>query len=101
MKQTHFDFYPAEEIERRKKIEKEFRKRWRESLQKYCDKKSQEEGPYTGYCVCGYMNYCDLCKGSGETNACVKAILELCRNKNIQIDYSNFNFKQFLEEIKR
>lgn len=76
------------------------KQKWRNKLQKYCDTQSQEVGPTTGYCVCGYMNYCDYCRGSGETNACVKAICELAKEKGVKIDYNDFNFEKFLAELE-
>lgn len=76
------------------------KQKWRNKLQKYCDTQSQEVGPTTGYCVCGYMNYCDYCRISGETNACVKAICELAKEKGIKIDYKDFNFEKFLAELE-
>ena len=76
------------------------KQKWRNKLQKYCDIQSQEVGHTTGYCVCGYMNYCDYCRGSGKPNACVKAICELAKEKNIKIDYNDFNFEKFLAELE-
>lgn len=74
--------------------------KWRNALQKYCDKQAQEKGETTGYCVCGWMSYCDKCRGSGEKNACVKAICELARENNLNINYNDFDFEKFIEKIE-
>lgn len=73
--------------------------KWRNSLQKYCDKMADEKGSTTGYCVCGYMKYCDFCKHAGQTNGCVKSICDYCKENNIQIDYDNFDFDNFIGEL--
>lgn len=99
-KQIMFDI--VEQMPKNKQYDKEkyLKQKWRNKLQKYCDEQSQTEGHRNGYCVCGYMNYCDYCSGAFKnTNCCVKAICEVAKIKNIKIDYNDFNFEKFLEKI--
>lgn len=93
-------FEEVKKIKKQLYIDKYQKQKWRNKLQKYCDNQSQEVGSTTGYCVCGYMNYCDRCIGAGETNACVKAICELAKEKSIEINYNDYNFEKFIEKVE-
>lgn len=73
--------------------------KWRKALQKYCDEQAREVGKDTGYCACGNMNYCNLCKDSSKPNPCVKAIKEWCDLRGIKIDYENYDFEKLIERI--
>lgn len=75
-------------------------RKWRNALQKYCDDQARDKGETTGYCVCGWMKYCDLCRGSDKTNACVKAIKEWCDIRGIKIDYNDYDFEKLIEKIE-
>ncbi len=82
------------------KVEKKsISKKWEQALQEYCDKESLTTGSMTGYCVCGYMEYCDLCDGSDKDLPCVKAILKLAKEKNYKINDKDFNFEKLLEGL--
>lgn len=93
-------FEEVEKIKKQPCIDKYQKQKWRNKLQKYCDNQSQEVGSTTGYCVCGYMNYCDCCRGSGETNACVKAICEYASKNHKKLDYNDYDFDKLLEELE-
>ena len=99
MEQQEFDFLPEKQnvVTNTNKYKKQ---KWRNALQEYCDEESHLSGPYTGYCVCGYMRFCDYCIDPGKPNPCVKAICELCEEKNIKINYEDFNFEDFIGEIE-
>lgn len=68
-------------------------------MQEYCDTQSLETGSRTGYCVCGYMEYCDLCEGGNMELPCVKAILKLAKRKSLKINDKDYNFEKLLEEL--
>lgn len=70
--------------------------KWRIGLQAFCDKNAIEG---TGYCLCGYMSYCCYCKMNSDKFACVKAIVKLCREKKIHIDYSDDNYKRLIDKL--
>ena len=74
-------------------------KKWKQALQDYCDNESLTTGSTTGYCVCGYMEYCDLCEGSDKDLPCVKSILELAKKKKFKINDKDYNFDKLLEEL--
>ena len=97
MEQQQFDFLPEKQKIEPDKYKKQ---KWRNALQKYCDKEADTSGPYTGYCICGYMRYCDYCEGAGKTNACVKAICEFCKENNVPVNYEDFNFEEFIGNIE-
>ena len=46
------------------------------------------------------MRFCDNCKHCGETNMCVKAIVEYCKENNIEIDYNNYDFEKILKNLE-
>lgn len=81
-----------------KQPRKTISKTWKRKLQEYCDEQSQTEGHKNGYCVCGYMEYCDLCEGGDKDLPCVKAIIELAKEKNIKLNDKDFNFEKLLTE---
>ena len=84
----------------RAKTEKKYISRdWKQKLQEYCDTQSEEVGSKTGYCVCGYMNYCDLCEGADMDLPCVKSILELAKKKGLKINDKDYNFEKLLESL--
>ena len=78
------------------------KQKWRNKLQEYCDKEAySDENQCSAWCKCGYMSYCDYCNGAGKTNACVKAIFDLLKEKKVcNIDYNNYDFKTFLEKVE-
>lgn len=86
-------------IPRAKTEKKYISKKWEQALQDYCDKESLTTGSTTGYCVCGYMEYCDLCEGSDKDLPCVKAILELAKKKKFKINDKDYNFEKLLEQL--
>lgn len=86
------------DIPKNKQIRKTISKKWKQKLQEYCDKQSQTEGTKNGYCVCGYMEYCDLCEGGDKDLPCVKPILQLAKKKNIKLNDQDFDFEKLLTE---
>ena len=86
-------------IQKVKTEKKYISKKWKTALQNYCDLESDDIGSITGYCVCGYMNYCDLCDGMDNNLPCVRAILKLAKEKNIKINDKDYDFKKLLEGL--
>ena len=86
-------------IQRVKTEKKTISNKWKQALQEYCDTQSLETGLRTGYCVSGYMKYCDLCDGGNMELSCVKAILKLAKIKGLKINDKNYNFEKLLEEL--
>ena len=38
---------------------------------------------------CGYGSMCDYCSENDKGRPCVRALNEMCRDRNIKIDYEN------------
>lgn len=87
-------------IKKETNVERYDKRRWRHEFQKYCDEMSDKYGSKNGYCVCGYMKYCDLCESAGKTNCCVKAICELAEQKNITLDIYDYDFEKIIEKVE-
>lgn len=94
--QIKMDLSSVQKVKTNKKY---INRKWRKALQDYCDKESLTTGSTTGYCVCGYMEYCDLCEGSDKDLPCVKAILELAKKKKFKINDKDYNFEKLLEDL--
>lgn len=94
--QTKMDLSTIPKVKTEKKT---INKKWKLALQEYCDKESLTTGQTNGYCVCGYMEYCDLCEGADKNLPCVKAILKLAKEKNFKIDNEDYDFEKLLEEL--
>ena len=83
------------ELERmcEKLIEYDRKKRnWENAFQKWSD--SQWSDDYTSTGKCGYGSMCDWCEDNSYGRPCVRALNKMCREKNIQIDYSDRDFEK-------
>lgn len=90
------NIYIDEAVSKKRK----YRAKWRKGMQAYCDKQhTNGRAGKDGWCACGYMSYCDYCKGSDIAKACVDSIEEECYEKRISIDYSRTDYEKQLEEI--
>ena len=94
--QIKMDLTPIPKIKVEKKT---ISQTWKKKLQEYCDQQSQTEGPFTGYCICGEMSYCDLCDGVDMNLPCARAILKLAKSKNIKINDKDYDFKSLIKKI--
>lgn len=77
---------------KQKPINKE-RRAWENAFQKWSDKVSQDGTTPLG--CCGYGSICDYCKDNDKGRPCVRALNAMCREKRIEIDYSNRNFERW------
>lgn len=73
-------------------------RKWRKGLERYCSRNAVKCRP-DGYCLCGYMSYCCHCRMGSDKYACVKAIVKLCREKGIVIDYHNRDYKSLIDRL--
>ena len=84
---------------------REQRSKWRKGMQEYCDEASvTDRAARTGWCVCGYMTFCDYCKAgprNSYSRACVNALEDMCAERNISIDYGRTDYEKQLEDIER
>ena len=76
------------------KKKKNARRRWEYAFQKWSDKHGIESDNTEDYGCCGYGSMCDWCTDNGYGKPCVRALNAMCREKKLEIDYSDFDFKK-------
>lgn len=87
-----------EELKEQFKLFSEYAKKkrkWENAFQKWSNEQGIEaETNTTGYGCCGYGSMCDWCEDNSYGRPCVRALNAMCREKNITIDYENYDFKE-------
>lgn len=68
--------------------------RWENAFQKWSDKNGMDLNNTTSYGCCGYGSMCDWCDDNSYGRPCVRALNKMCREKNLMINYSNYDFKK-------
>lgn len=68
------------------------KRNWENAFQKWSNE--QFNNPTESYGKCGYGSMCDYCEDNTYGRPCVRALNEMCREKRIDIDYSNRNFEE-------
>lgn len=68
------------------------KRRWENAFQKWSN--SQFMDDYTSLGKCGYGSMCDWCKDNSYGRPCVRALNAMCREKRIQIDYTDYDFEK-------
>lgn len=76
---------PKDNAERNAKL------RWENGFQKWSDKQADTRDYYG---KCGYSNICDYCVDNTKGRPCVRALNEMCRDRNIKLDYTQKNYKE-------
>lgn len=74
-----------------KPIDKE-KRNWENAFQRWSNDIGFNDGT-THYGKCGYGSMCDYCEDNTYGRPCVRALNEMCREKQITIDYSKRNFE--------
>ena len=82
----------TEPTKKRKPQDKE-RRAWENAFQRWSDKASQDGTSPLG--CCGYGQICDYCTANDKGRPCVRALNAMCREKRIEIDYSDRNFERW------
>ena len=87
-----YDFFGnCEELQKPKpKIDKA-KRNWENRFQRWSNKISQDGT--TPYGKCGYGSMCDYCENNDYGRPCVRALNEMCRVKNIKIDYEHRSYE--------
>lgn len=70
------------------------KRRWENAFQKWSDKNGMDLNNTTSYGCCGYGSMCDWCDDNSYGRPCVRALNKMCREKNLMINYSNYDFKK-------
>ena len=73
----------------RKKPDK-IKRNWQDRFQRWSNKESQNELTSRG--KCGYGVMCDYCDNNTYGNPCVRALIEMLKDKSLNIDYSIATF---------
>lgn len=81
----------TEPTKKRKPQDKE-RMAWENAFQRWSDKLSQDGNTHLG--KCGYGEMCDYCTDNSKGRPCVRALNAMCREKRIEIDYTDRNFER-------
>lgn len=83
------DAWKSENMTKKKQSVK---RKWENAFQKWSDKHGIESDNTEDYGCCGYGSMCDWCTDNSYGRPCVRALNAMCREKNIQIDYSSYDF---------
>ena len=78
-----------------KKKKKSVKRKWENAFQKWSDKHGLFSAGFIqveDWGCCGYGSMCDWCKDNSYGRPCVRALNAMCREKKIQLDYSDYDF---------
>lgn len=65
--------------------------RWENGFQRWSDEQMNERDYYG---KCGYSNICDYCTDNTKGRPCVRALNEMCRDRNIKLDYTKKDYAE-------
>ena len=82
------------EHESLRKKEQSAKRSWENAFQKWSDSHGIESDNTEDYGCCGYGAMCDWCTDNSYGRPCVRALNAMCREKRIQIDYTDYDFKK-------
>ena len=68
------------------------KRNWENAFQKWSDKAIQDGT--SSYGACGYGSMCEWCEDNTYGRPCVRALNAMCREKNISIDYTDYDFER-------
>lgn len=71
------------------------KRRWEDGFQRWSNKLHLDGTTSEG--KCGYSAICDYCEDNSYGRPCVRALNEMCRKKNIKIDYEKVSFEDAWE----
>ena len=69
------------------------KRNWENAFQRWSNNK-QINAPTEHFGKCGYGSMCDYCEDNTYGRPCVRALNEMCREKQITIDYGERNFEK-------
>ena len=65
--------------------------RWENGFQRWSDEQMNERDYYG---KCGYSDICDYCTDNTKGRPCVRALNEMCRDRNIKLDYTKKDYAE-------
>ena len=88
-------FADAVKFDSLKKKKQAVKRKWENAFQKWSDEHGIEAAEHAeSYGCCGYSSICDWCEDNSYGRPCVRALNAMCREKRIEIDYSDYDFKK-------
>ena len=66
--------------------------RWENGFQRWSD---EQAGGNDYYGKCGYSDICDYCTDNIKGRPCVRALNEMCRDRNIKLDYTKKTIRRY------
>ena len=84
------------ELQEHVKLFQEYAKKkrnWENAFQRWSDRMALDGTSPLG--CCGYGAICDYCSDNHIGRPCVRALNAMCREKRIEIDYSDRNFERW------
>lgn len=102
-----YDGEDIEELELQAKLISEYankkrkaKKAWENAFQRWSDNHGMSCDNTESYGCCGYGSMCDWCYDDPSIGRpCVRALNAMCREKEIDIDYSERNFERIWSEL--
>ena len=91
-------FGECEEPTKPKPIIDKLKRNWENRFQKWSNKNAWDN-PGESYGKCGYGSMCDNCEDNTYGRPCVRALNDMCRAKNIKIDYEKQTFENAWEGV--
>ena len=82
-----------EQIKRFEEYAKQ-KRNWENAFQKWSNEKAIDVNVTESYGCCGYGSMCDYCEDNSYGRPCVRALNKMCREKRLDIDYSNRSFEE-------
>ena len=90
-------FGECEETIKPKPIIDKQKRNWEDRFQRWSDKMADVGTTPEG--KCGYGSMCDNCEDNTYGRPCVRALNDMCRAKNIKIDYEKQTFENAWEGV--
>jgi len=84
---------PYSEPPTKRKQQDKKRRAWENAFQRWSNEQMQDES--TRFGKCGFGKICDYCTDNAKGRPCVRALNAMCREKRIEIDYSDRNFERW------
>ena len=81
------------QINTQKQYDAKLKRNWENAFQKWSNDSFINDGT-TSYGACGYGSMCEWCKANDYGRPCVRALNAMCREKQINIDYSERDFEK-------
>jgi len=86
-------FADAVKFDSLKKKKQAVKRKWENAFQRWSDEHGMADGT-EDYGACGFGSMCDWCEDNSYGRPCVRALNAMCREKRIEIDYSDYDFKK-------